>query len=90
MVDNDRHRQLGEEIREIGQVRRLEIDDDVPVVLDDALDDLFEFVQRREVDQPLDEFEPHAAHARLMQPLQFRVGHVAPDGRDAARSAFAR
>ena len=90
VVDNDGRRQLGEEIRELGQVRRLEIDDDMPVVLDNALGDLFEFVHRREVDQPLDEIEAHAAHARLMQALQFRVGHVAPDGRDSARSALAR
>ena len=45
---------------ELRQIRRLEIDDDMPVVLDDALGDLFELVLRREVDQPLDEIEPHA------------------------------
>ena len=90
MVDDDGRRQLGEEILKFGQVRRLEIDDDMPVVLDNALGDLLEFVLRREVDQPLDEIEAHAAHARLMKPLQFCVGHVAPDGRDAARFAVAR
>ena len=90
VVDNDGRRQLGEEIRELGQVRRLEIDDDMPIVLDNALGDLFEFVHRREVDETLDEIEAHAAHAGLMQPLQFGVAHVAPDGRDSARSALAR
>ena len=61
---------------ELGQVRRLEIDDDMPVVLDDAAGDLHQFVLRREVDEALDEIEPHAAHARLMEPLQLRVAHA--------------
>ena len=89
MVDDDGRRQAGEEILKLGQVRRLEIDDDMPVVLDDALGDLFQLVPRREVDQPLDEIEPHSPHARLMQPLQFRVGHLAPHGGDATRPAVA-
>ena len=59
-------------------------------MLDDALGDLLEFVLRREVDQPLDEIEPHPTHARLVQALQFRVGDVPPDGRDSARPAVAR
>ncbi len=90
VVDNDRCRQLGEEIRKLGQVRRLEIDDDMPVALDDALGDRLEFVHRREVDQPLDEIEAHAAHASLVQALQFGVGHVPPHGRDSTRPAVAR
>jgi hypothetical protein len=40
MVDDDGGRQLGEEILKLGQIRRLEIDDNVPVVLDDAPGDL--------------------------------------------------
>ena len=76
MVDDDGRRQLREEVPEFRQVRRLEIDDDVPVELDDAAGDLDQLVFRREVDQPLDEIEPHAAHARLMKPLQLRVAHA--------------
>ena len=53
MVDDDGRRQAGEEILKLGQVRRLEIDDDMPVVLDDALGDLFQLVPRREVDRRL-------------------------------------
>ena len=34
MVDDDVGRQLGEEILKLGQVRRLEIDDDMPAVLE--------------------------------------------------------
>ena len=64
----------GEEVDQLRQVRRLEIDDDMPVVLDDAAGDLDQLVLRREVDQPLDEIEPDAAHAGLMKPLEFGVG----------------
>ena len=76
MVDDDGGRQGGEEVPELRQIRRLEIDDDMPVELDDAAGDLDQLVFRREVDQSLDEIEPHAAHARLMKPLQFRVAHA--------------
>ena len=89
VVDDDGRRQRGEEVPELRQVVGLEIDDDMPVELDDAPGDLDQFVLRREVDQPLDEIEPHSAHARLMKPLQFRVTHVA-HRRDSARLASAR
>ena len=90
MVDDHRGRQRREEVDEFGQVGRLEIDHDMPVMLDNAAGDLDQFVLRREVDQPLDEIEPDAAHTGLVKPLQFRVAHLAPDGRDAARLAPAR
>ena len=90
MVDDDGGREGGEEVDQFRQVRRLEIDHDMPVVLDDAAGDLDQFVLRREVDQPLDEIEPDAAHAGLMKPLEFAVGDAASDGRDAARPAPAR
>ena len=71
------------------QVRRLEIDDDVPVEFDDAAGDLDQLVFRREVHEPLDEIEPHAAHASFMKPLELIVAHAPPHGRDAARLAAA-
>ena len=73
VVDDDGRRQGGEEVPELRQVDRLEVDDDMPVELKDAPRDLDQLVLRREVDQPLDEIEPHAAHARLMKPLQLGV-----------------
>ena len=73
VVDDDRRRQGGEEIPELGQIRRLEIDHDMPAELRDAAGDLHQLVLRREVDEPLDEVEAHAAHAGVVQALQLLV-----------------
>ena len=40
VVDDDRSRQDGEEVPEFGQIRRLEIDDDMPAEAGDAAGDL--------------------------------------------------
>src|SRR5271166_51832 len=90
VVDDYGGRQSGEEIQEFGQVHRLEIDHDVPAEGGDPPRDLHQFVLRREVDEPFDEIEAHAAHARLVEPLELIVARVALYGRDAARFACAR
>ena len=90
MVDDDGRRQGGEKIPELGQVDRLEINDDMPAEPFNAAGDLHQFVLGREVDETLDEIEAHAAHAGLVEPLQFVIGDASPNGRDAPRPAAAR
>ncbi len=51
--------------------------------------DLHQLVLGREVDQPLDEVEAHAAHAGGVQALQLVVADAALDGGHAARLAAA-
>ena len=65
VVDDDRGRQSGKEVPELGQVLRLEVDDDVPAEPLDALGDLDQLVPRRDVDEALEEVEAHAAHPGL-------------------------
>jgi hypothetical protein len=55
----------------------------------DAAGDLHQLVLGREVDQPLDEVEAHAAHAGGVQRLQLGVADAAPHGGHAARPAAA-
>ena len=81
--------QRGEEVPQLGQVHRLEIDHHMPAQLGDAAGDLHQLVLGREVHQALDEVEAHAAHTGVVHGLQFVVGHAALDGGHAARLAVA-
>ncbi len=87
MVDDDRRRQRIEEGDEVGELVRLEIDDDVPAELGDAFGDRDIGLARRRVDQPLDEIEAHAAHAGFVERLQFRIADGRLDRGDSAREA---
>ena len=48
-----------------------------------ALGDALEHVARREIHQPLEEIEAHAAHAGVVHPFQLVVGDLLADERDA-------
>ena len=89
VVDHDRRRQLGEEIPQLGQVDRLEVDHHMPAQLLDASRDLHQLVLGREIDQALDEVEANAANAGLVQCLQLGVADAALDGGHSACSAAA-
>ena len=89
VIDHDDRRQGGEEVPQLGQVARLEVDDDVPAEGLDAQRDLRQLVPGREVDEAPDEVEADGAHAGLVQVAQLTIGDAAADGRDAARAAAA-
>ena len=67
MVDDHRRRQRAEEVPQLGQIDRLEVDDHMPVERCDSAGDLDQLIFRREVHEPADEVEAHATHAASMQ-----------------------
>jgi hypothetical protein len=87
VVDDDRGRQRAEEVPQLGQIDRLEVDHHVPAERCDSTGDLNQLVLRREVHQPPDEVEAHAAHAGSVRLLQTLVGHRSSDSRYPARPA---
>ena len=62
----------------------------MPAELFDARGDPRQHVAWREIDQPLKEIKPHAAHAGFIHPLQLGVGHLFADESDALGSAIGR
>ena len=77
----------GEEIPQLRQIRRLEINHHMPAELVDAAGDLHQLVARGEVDQPLDEIEAYAAHALFVHRCEFGVTDIALHRRNAARAS---
>ena len=70
VIDDHDRRQRSEEVVQLRQILRFEVDDDVPAERLDALGDLDQHLARRDIDQPLDEIEAHAAHAGCIELAQ--------------------
>ena len=66
VIDHNRGGQRGEEVPQLGQILRLEVDHDVPPERLDAQGDLLQLIPWREVHQALDEVETDTAHAGLV------------------------
>ncbi len=90
VVDDDDRRKRGDELVQLRQILRFEVDDDVPAERLDALGDLDQHFARRHVDETLDEVEAHAAHAGGIELAELLVGEISGHSRDAARAAVRR
>ncbi len=83
VVDDQRYRQGGEEGFQVRQVRRLEVEDDVPAQRRDPAGHRLQGLARGRIHQAPDEVETHCAYPGLVQPPQFGVGDVGADRRHA-------
>ncbi len=83
VIDHDRGRQRGEEGFEVGQVRHLEIDHDVPAERRHPRGDPLQHLARGEIDQAAHEVEAHAAHPRPVHGLELGVGDLLAHEGDA-------
>ena len=59
--------QGGEKIPQLGQIHCLKINHDMPAEFGNSAGNFQQFIFGREINQPFDEVEAHAAHARCVQ-----------------------
>ena len=83
MVEHDRAGQPLKKSRVVGDGVTQHMDLDVPAKTVDALRQRLEHVDRGRAG--LDEIEADAANAKVVQPLEFGIGHPGVDHRHAAR-----
>src|SRR5882757_1668464 len=87
VIDDDRGRQAREEIPELGQINRFEIDHDVPAEPGNPRGDFVQLVLWREIDQALDEVEANTSDPGCMHVLEFGISNATPDSRNTAGRA---